>query len=102
MSVAEKVEGKGSIPRVAKPEQPFFNSRSMARFGLYALAITLSIWIIVPLYLITVVSFSTRDAIFNFPKAWFPNPISTDTLQFFLDSRGVMPSVVNSLVVGLI
>lgn len=103
MSVVEKVEEKGSLPSPAKPEQPAFNPRKLMRFGLYVLAVTLSIWIIIPLYLITVSTFSTRNAITTkWPKDLFPNPISTETMEFFLNAQGVMPSVVNSLIVGLI
>jgi len=106
VSVVEKVEEEKkelpSDPNAAK-QSAFLNSRSMARFGLYLLAITLSVWIIVPLYLITVASFSTRIAITSrWPKDWFPNPFSTETLEFFLNSQGVLPSVVNSLIVGII
>jgi multiple sugar transport system permease protein len=103
MSVVEKVEEKGTPPTPVKSAQPVLNSRSLMRFGLYMLAVTLSVWIILPLYLITVSTFSTRNAITTkWPKDWFPNPISTETLEFFLNSQGVLPSVVNSLVVGLI
>jgi multiple sugar transport system permease protein len=79
-----------------------FTQRSVARFALYVLAVTLTLWILVPLYFITVASFSTREAIYNWPKDLFPNPVSFDTMNFFLNSRGVYSSMVNSLVVGLI
>ncbi len=103
MSVIEKIDEKDTPPIPGKPPQPALSSRSMARFGLYVLAITFSVWIIVPLYLMTSAAFSTRNAITSrWPKDWFPNPISTETLEFFLNSQGVMPSVVNSLIVGII
>jgi multiple sugar transport system permease protein len=103
MSILDKVEGKNIAPATAKTNRPpVFNSRKLASFGLYLLAISLSVWIILPLYLITVSSFSTRDAVFNYPKSFFPSPISTETLAFFLNSRGIIPSMINSLLVGLI
>ncbi len=103
MSVVEKIEEKDSPPMPAKPVQPAFNSRKLMRFGLYLLAVTLSVWIIIPLYLITVSTFSSRNAITTkWPKDWFPTPISTETLEFFLNAQGVLPSMVNSLIVGLI
>ncbi len=103
MSVVEKIEEKDAPPSPSKPAQPALNSRKLMRFGLYVLAVTLSIWIIIPLYLITVSTFSTRNAITTkWPKDLFPNPVSTETLEFFLNAQGVMPSVVNSLIVGLI
>ncbi len=102
MSIIERDLPKDSLPAPAKPTKTTFNSRSLTRFGLYALAITLTVWIVVPLYLITVSSFSTRSALNNWPRNLFPNPISTDTMEFFLNSKGVLPSMVNSLIVGLI
>jgi multiple sugar transport system permease protein len=81
--------------------QPFVTSRSLARFALYLLAIMLTLWILIPIYLITVTSFSTRQAVYNWPKDLFPNPISIDTLQYFLNSTGVMASAGNSVLVGI-
>ena len=87
-------------PDRANP-QPFITSRSLARFALYLLAIMLTLWILIPIYLITVTSFSTRQAVYNWPKDLFPSPISIDTLQYFLNSTGVMASAGNSVLVGI-
>lgn len=96
---ADMNEGVTVTTRTARPT---FSQRNLARFALYVLAVTLTLWIIVPLYFITVASFSTQDAIFSWPKNLFPSPISFDTLNFFLNAKGVIPSAVNSLIVGLI
>jgi multiple sugar transport system permease protein len=87
-------------PDRANP-QPFITSRSLARFALYLLAIMLTLWILIPIYLITVTSFSTRQAVYNWPKDLFPSPISIDTLQYFINSTGVMASAGNSVLVGI-
>lgn len=102
MSALEQIELNNSPSVSAKAAKPAFSQRSVARFALYVLAVTLTLWIIVPLYFITVSSFTTRDAIYNWPKDLFPSPISFDTMDFFLNSRGVYSSAVNSLVVGII
>jgi multiple sugar transport system permease protein len=81
--------------------EPLFSARSVSRLGLYLLALLLSIWILLPLYLIAVASLSTRQAVYNWPKDFFPQPISLDTLTFFLGSHGVIDSARNSLIVGL-
>jgi multiple sugar transport system permease protein len=91
--VDEQVDGARNPP-------PYFTPRSLGRFALYVLAFTLTMWILVPIYLITVASFSTRQAVYNWPKDLFPNPISLDTLQFFLNSHGVLDSALNSVLVG--
>jgi multiple sugar transport system permease protein len=74
----------------------------MGRFAVYLLAVVLSIWILLPIYLITVASLSTRQSVYNWPKDFFPNPFSFDTLIFFLNSHGVIDSARNSLLVGLL
>ncbi len=76
-------------------------SRQVGRMALYVLAALLVIWTLLPIYLIAVASLSTRQAVYNWPKDFFPRPISLDTLAFFLNSYGVLSSAVNSVLVGL-
>lgn len=105
MKTSQQVEIKQvaeAVPLRKRAAQPFINSRGMLRFALYALAVALSVWIIIPLLLITVSSFSTREAIYRYPKDLFPNPVSFETMDFFLNSQGVYSAAVNSLVVGLL
>jgi multiple sugar transport system permease protein len=85
----------------APAPDPRVTSRKLGRFALYLLAGALSLWTLIPIYLITVASFSTRQAVYNWPKEFFPNPISFDTLNFFLNSSGVLDSARNSVIVGL-
>ncbi len=102
MSILDQVNLNDNAPVTARTARPVLNQRSMARFALYVLAVTLTLWIILPLYFITASAFSTRDALYDWPKSLFPNPISFDTMDFFLNSRGVYSSALNSLIVGLI
>jgi multiple sugar transport system permease protein len=76
-------------------------SRQVGRMALYMLAVLLVIWTLLPIYLIAVASLSTRQAVYNWPKDFFPRPISLETLSFFLNSYGVLSSAVNSVLVGL-
>lgn len=96
------IEINEGVPATTRAVKPTFSQRNVARFALYVLAVTLTLWIIVPLYFITVASFSTQEAIYKWPKDLFPSPISFDTITFFLNAKGVIPSAVNSLLVGLI
>ena len=73
-----------------------------SRWPLYLLAGLLTLFVLFPIYLITVAAFSPRAALFAFPKSLVPTEISTETLSFFLNSRGVLSSAWNSVLVGLI
>lgn len=66
----------------------------------YGVAVILAIWVLVPFYVIALAAFSPRDAIFEYPKSFLPVNLSAETMQFFVNSRGVIPSVVNSLIVA--
>ncbi|TVR21443.1 MAG: carbohydrate ABC transporter permease [Anaerolineaceae bacterium] len=70
------------------------------RMGVYALAILISLWILLPIWLIATMAFSTRSNVRSFPKPFFPDPISTDTMQFFLNAEGILSSTGNSLIVA--
>ena len=76
-------------------------SRILERTGTYAVAILLVIWVLLPIYLITVMSFSTKAGIYIFPKSLFPQPISTETFLFFINSTGVLKSALNSVIVAV-
>ena len=77
------------------------NARVLDRSVLYAGAIFLAIWVLVPFYLVAISAFTPQAKIFDYPKPLVPSSLSTDTMQFFVEARGVIPSVLNSLVVAL-
>ena len=81
---------------------PAVRRRRASRWPRYALAVLLTLFVLLPIYLITIAAFSPRAALFAFPKSLIPTELSTETLLFFLNSRGVIPSVWNSVMVGLI
>jgi multiple sugar transport system permease protein len=70
------------------------------RWHLYAAAIAISLFILVPMYVIAVAAFTPRAVLSGFPKPLLPITISTDTMQAFLATRGVGQAVINSLIVG--
>jgi multiple sugar transport system permease protein len=71
------------------------------RVLLYGVAIFLAAWTLVPIYLIAVAAFSQSAAVYDFPKSLLPEKFSTDTMSFFVNSTGVLPSVKNSILVAL-
>lgn len=79
-----------------------FSSRLVGRGFTYLAAVLIAVWILVPIYLITIAAFSPREAIYDFPKALFPQVISTETMTFFLGAYKVLESLRNSIVVALI
>lgn len=72
------------------------------RAGLYVLAISIALWILAPIWLIATMAFSTPANVRAFPKPLFPNPISTDTMSFFLNAEGILSSTGNSIIVALL
>jgi multiple sugar transport system permease protein len=71
------------------------------RILLYTVAVILALWTLVPIYLIAVAAFSERVAVFEYPKPLLPTRFSTETMQFFVGSGGVLNSVKNSVIVAL-
>jgi multiple sugar transport system permease protein len=71
------------------------------RILLYGAAIFLAAWTLVPIYLIALAAFSKSTAVYDFPKSFLPTQFATDTMSFFVNSTGVLPSVKNSIIVAL-
>ncbi len=76
--------------------------RLLGRGLLYAGAVLLALWVLVPIYLITVTAFSPRDAVYSYPKPLIPETLSADTMDFFVNSTGVLGSLWNSVLVALV
>lgn len=75
---------------------------SPARILTYVFAVVMAAWILLPIWLIGVMAFSEQSGVFAFPKPFFPQPFSTETMAFFLNSTGVLNALRNSLVVAAI
>ncbi len=67
---------------------------------LYLLAIAFTLFMLLPLYLITLSAFSAQSTIYTFPRSLLPTNLSTDTLAFFLSTDGVLAGARNSVVVA--
>jgi multiple sugar transport system permease protein len=74
--------------------------RLMGRGLIYLAATFLSLFILVPVYFITVAAFSPRAAIFAYPKELVPSQVSAETLSFFAGSTGVMDALWRSVLVA--
>jgi multiple sugar transport system permease protein len=76
--------------------------RRLMRAGQHLAAVAVTLFMGVPVYLITLSAFSTRAELNRFPKALWPRGLSTETIRAFLRSTGVLPSFINSVEVGLL
>ena len=77
------------------------NARTRDQTLIYASAVLLALWVIVPFYLIFLSAFSRPNDVFLYPKPLLPTDLSIETMQVFLGSTGVITSVVNSIAVAV-
>jgi multiple sugar transport system permease protein len=78
------------------------SSRLIGRGLVYLAAILIALWILIPVYLITMAALSPREMTYSWPKALFPQVISLETMRFFLNAYKVLDSVRNSVIVALL
>lgn len=69
----------------------------------YLLAIVICLWVLVPIWFIASMAFTTPAYVRAYPKGVLPFiPFSLETMRFFLGSSGIIPGTINSIVVALI
>jgi multiple sugar transport system permease protein len=71
------------------------------RAVIYSGAVMLAAWVLIPFYLIAISAFTPQARVLDYPKPLVPSSLSIATVQFFLESGGIIPSAVNSLGVAL-
>jgi multiple sugar transport system permease protein len=81
---------------------PAMRRRRLGRASLYVVAVIMSLWVLAPIYLITVTAFTPRRHIFDFPKQVIPTHVSAETVDFFARSSGVLSALGTSVMVALI
>ncbi len=104
MATTTTAKSAASLPAPVPPLAPRRHPsvrRRLSRGGLYALAIAITVFMFLPIYLIVIAAFSPKAAVFAFPKSVIPRQFSTETLSFFLNSTGVIGSIQNSIIVGI-
>jgi multiple sugar transport system permease protein len=68
----------------------------------YLAAAAISVFILAPIYLITISAFSSFDAVYEYPKNLLPTGVSMESMNIFLDSDGVTDSLWRSVWVAII
>lgn len=71
------------------------------RVYLQIACVTISLFMLVPIYLISLAALSTRESLNEFPLSLLPTNISFDTLNAFLSSTGIFGALGNSVIVGV-
>lgn len=80
----------------------FARQRLVGRAITYLVASLLALFILVPIYLITISALTPRELAFDYPRQLVPREISFDTIAFFINASGVQPAFWRSVAVGVI
>lgn len=73
---------------------------SPERMLAYGCAVLITLFMLAPVYLIALATFSPTSAIFDYPHVVWPTGLSIESLWNFVTFQGVLPALGRSLVVG--
>lgn len=101
------VETQGNVvqvdPEVKAIHRRMLRRQRLGRLALYGIAILIALWILIPIWFIASMALTTPAEVRAFPKGVLPFiPFSFATMRFFLNSAGIVPGIVNSLLVAFI
>ena len=69
----------------------------------YLLGILIALWILIPIWFIASMALTTPEYVRSYPKGVLPFiPFSLSTMEFFLNSEGIVPGIINSVIVAII
>jgi len=71
------------------------------RIAIQVACVAITAFMVLPIYLIALAAFSSRSALNEFPQRFVPSAFSTETMSTFLNSTGVIPGLINSVLVGI-
>lgn len=75
--------------------------RRVRRALVQAACVLVSLFMVLPIVLITFAALSNPDEIGEFPKSFIPSEFSLETMRGFITSAGVLPAFGNSILTGL-
>jgi multiple sugar transport system permease protein len=105
MTTAVDVQTKTveATPEVKAIHRRMLRRQRLGRAMVYLVGILISLWVLIPIWFIASMALTTPAEVRSYPKGILPFiPLSLETMQFFLNSRGILPGLRNSLVVALI
>lgn len=88
-------------PALTREQRQAKLRHTIRRMGIYAAAIVVALWILLPIWLIGSMAFSTSENVRAFPKSAVPAPVSTETITFFLNTEGILSAAGNSILVAV-
>ncbi|HEU0291980.1 MAG TPA: carbohydrate ABC transporter permease [Anaerolineales bacterium] len=92
-----------ATPEVKAIHRRMLRRQRLGRAMVYLVGILISLWVLIPIWFIASMALTTPAEVRSYPKGILPFiPLSTETIQFFLNSRGILPGLRNSIVVALI
>lgn len=102
-AVEQKREAVQVDPEVRAIHRRMLRRQRLSRAMVYGLAILISLWVLIPIWFIASMALTTPAEVRSFPKGVLPFiPFSFDTMRFFLNSAGIVPGIINSLLVAII
>jgi len=75
--------------------------RRRGRAYLQVAVLGISLFMLLPIYLISLAALSTRESLNRFPLSLLPTDVSFETLAAFLGSTGIVGAFGNSIIVGV-
>ncbi|MFV1971007.1 MAG: carbohydrate ABC transporter permease [Acidimicrobiia bacterium] len=92
----------------ASPEVRAIHRRMLRRKRInrgltYLLALMIALWVLVPIWFIASMALTTPEVVRSYPKNVLPFiPFSFESMRFFLESDGIVPGLINSIIVAFI
>ncbi len=96
------------LPPLDSPEVKAAHAKMRRRAGRRRMfttagAVVIAAWILLPIFFIFSMAFTTQEEVRSYPKNVLPFiPFSTETMSFFLNSDGVLVGLWNSILVAAI
>jgi multiple sugar transport system permease protein len=92
-----------ATPEVKAIHRRMLRRQRLGRAMVYLVGILISLWVLIPIWFIASMALTTPAEVRSYPKGILPFiPLSTETMEFFLNSRGILPGLRNSIVVAVI
>ena len=99
------VDAKKAIvsPEVRAVHRKMLRRQRLGRAMTYLVGILISLWVLIPILFIASMALTTPAVVRSYPKSVLPFiPFSTATMEFFLNSRGILPGIRNSVIVAVV
>jgi multiple sugar transport system permease protein len=88
---------------VRSVQRRMLRRRQLNRGLTYLVAFMIVLWILVPIWFIASMALTTQENVRAYPKGVLPFiEFSLETMRFFLSSEGIIPGIINSVIVAVV